>query len=204
VGGVVQAETAHRPDVFGGQGRQQQADVGDLVGHVVLAEDVALDDAGLAGLADVGDAAREDGIAVVGAAVAGQEADEALPAASVHESARVVPFLDLVCIQQNSPRRRTSFPHCGLSQQLTAAAKIETEELCMYEPLAICYLRSGQIKPMAEVVRSWIQRFLLIPLAQYMYLSCLRSGSSGGEPLNSSAHPLCQVFRISRVGREFS
>jgi hypothetical protein len=78
VRGVVQPQAAHRPHVLGGEGRQQQADIGDLVGDMVLAEDVALDDAGLAGLADVGDAAREDGVAVVGAAVPGEEADEAL------------------------------------------------------------------------------------------------------------------------------
>lgn len=44
----------------------------------MLAKDVALDNAGLASLGDVGDAPRENGIAVVGAAVPGQEADEAL------------------------------------------------------------------------------------------------------------------------------
>ena len=80
---VVQAETAHGAHVLGGQGRQQRADVDDLVGDVVLAEDVALDDAGLAGLADVGDAAREDGVAVVGPAIPGQEADEALGGSAV-------------------------------------------------------------------------------------------------------------------------
>lgn len=78
MGGVVQAETSHRPHVLGGQGRQERPDVGYVVGDVVLAKDVALDDAGLAGLADVGDAAREDGVAVVGPAIPGQEADEAL------------------------------------------------------------------------------------------------------------------------------
>jgi len=83
VGGVVQAQTPHRPHVLGGQGRQEGADVDDLVGHVVLAKDVALDDAGLARLADVGDAAGQDGVAVVGPAVPGQEADEALGQVSV-------------------------------------------------------------------------------------------------------------------------
>jgi len=83
VSGVVQAETPHRPHVLRGQGRQEGADVDDLVGHVVLAKDVALDDAGLARLADVGDAAGQDGIAVVGPAVPGQEADETLGQVSV-------------------------------------------------------------------------------------------------------------------------
>jgi hypothetical protein len=45
---------------------------------MVLAKYVTLDDAGLAGLADVGDATGQNGISVVGAAVPGQEADEAL------------------------------------------------------------------------------------------------------------------------------
>jgi hypothetical protein len=44
--------------MFGSQGRQKHADVGDVVGDGVLAKDIAVDDAGLAGLADVGDAAR--------------------------------------------------------------------------------------------------------------------------------------------------
>jgi hypothetical protein len=78
VSGVVQPQTPHRPDIFRGQGGQERPDVGNLVGNIVLAKDVAGDDAGLAGLADVADAARQDGISVVGAAVPGQEADEAL------------------------------------------------------------------------------------------------------------------------------
>jgi hypothetical protein len=78
MGGIVQTQTPHSPDIFGSQRRKEHADVGDPICDVVLAEDVALDDAGLAGLADVGDASREDGVAVVGPAVPGQEADEAL------------------------------------------------------------------------------------------------------------------------------
>lgn len=64
--------------MFGGQRRQEEADVGDLVGDIVLAKDVTLNNACLACFGDVGDASRENGIAVVGAAVPGQEADEAL------------------------------------------------------------------------------------------------------------------------------
>lgn len=75
---VVQTQTPHGPDILGGQGCQEQADVGDLVGHIVLAKDVALHNTSLASLGNVGDAPREDGVAVVGAAVPGQEADKAL------------------------------------------------------------------------------------------------------------------------------
>ena len=53
-------------------------DVGDLVGDGVGAEDVAVDDAGLARLGDVGGAAGEDGVAVVSLAALCYEADEAL------------------------------------------------------------------------------------------------------------------------------
>lgn len=76
--GVVQPQTPHRPDILRSQGGQERPDVGDLVGNVVFAKDIAGDDAGLAGLADVADAARQNGVSVIGTAVPGQEADEAL------------------------------------------------------------------------------------------------------------------------------
>ena len=44
----------------------------------MAAEDAASNDASLAGFAYVGDATGQDGIAIVSAAVAGQETDEAL------------------------------------------------------------------------------------------------------------------------------
>ena len=50
----------------------------DLARDIVLAEDVALDDAGLLCLCEVADARGEDGVAVIGFAVFGEEADEAL------------------------------------------------------------------------------------------------------------------------------
>lgn len=78
VEGVVEPQAAQGARVGGRQGREQQADVDDLVSDIVGAEDVAVDDAGLAGLGDVGDARGEDGVAVVGAAALGHEADEAL------------------------------------------------------------------------------------------------------------------------------
>lgn len=68
---VVETQTPHRADVLKRQRRQQKPDVGHAVRHVVLAEDVARDDAGLLGLANVGDATGQDGVAVVGAAVLG-------------------------------------------------------------------------------------------------------------------------------------
>jgi hypothetical protein len=42
-----------------------------LVGDLVGAEDLAFDDSGLFGFGDVGDALREDGIAIVDSAVLG-------------------------------------------------------------------------------------------------------------------------------------
>jgi hypothetical protein len=75
---VVEAQTPHRLDVLSGQRGEQQAHVGDLVRHLVLAKDVARDDAGLARLGDVGLAGGQQRVAVVDAAVPGQEADEAL------------------------------------------------------------------------------------------------------------------------------
>lgn len=54
-------------------------DLGDFVCHVILAEDVSLDHSGLLGLDNIADALREYSVAVVSAAVSGEEADEALP-----------------------------------------------------------------------------------------------------------------------------
>lgn len=75
---VVETQAADGADVLRGQGGKQQADVGHLVGYGVRAKDVAGDETGLLGGPDVGDALGEDGVAVVGAAVAGEEADETL------------------------------------------------------------------------------------------------------------------------------
>ena len=49
-----------------------------MVGDLVLAKDITLDDVGLPGLGDIGHSLGKDGITVVGAAVLGQETDEAL------------------------------------------------------------------------------------------------------------------------------
>ena len=49
-----------------------------MVGEVVLAKDVAVNYARLRGFREVGYAGGEDCVAVVGAAVAGEEADETL------------------------------------------------------------------------------------------------------------------------------
>ena len=76
--GVVQAQAADGASVFWGERGEEESDVGDLVGEGVGAEDVAADDAGAGSLGEVGDIGWEDGVAVVGAAVAGEEADEAL------------------------------------------------------------------------------------------------------------------------------
>lgn len=80
---VVHAKAAHRPDILECQGRQQQPDVGHLVRDLVLSKDVPSDDARLLGLADVGLARRQDGIAVICAAILGQEADQSLREVSV-------------------------------------------------------------------------------------------------------------------------
>ena len=49
-----------------------------LVGDPVGSEDVTLDDARLGGSGDVGDVVGEDGIAIVGAPIAGKESDKPL------------------------------------------------------------------------------------------------------------------------------
>lgn len=76
--GVVQAQTPHCADVAGRKRRQQEADVDDLVAHVVFPKDVASDDAGALGLGDVAHALGQNGVSIVGAAVLGQEAYKSL------------------------------------------------------------------------------------------------------------------------------
>lgn len=75
---IVETETPHRLDVLRGQRRQQQANVGDVIRHVVSSKDVASDDASLSSLCDVRNASGQDRIAVVSLAIAGQEANEPL------------------------------------------------------------------------------------------------------------------------------
>ena len=58
------------------------------IGPTVFAKDVALDDAGLLCLADVGAATGEDGVAVISAPIASQEPDEPLPMPSVELRSR--------------------------------------------------------------------------------------------------------------------
>ena len=57
----------------------------DIFCHLIFAKDVSLDDASLLGLDHVAHALGEDGIAVVSAAVSGEESDEALPCTSVSD-----------------------------------------------------------------------------------------------------------------------
>lgn len=53
-------------------------DINNLIGHLMLAVDVASQDTSLSRLREIGNTTRQDGIAIVDFAVLGQEADEAL------------------------------------------------------------------------------------------------------------------------------
>lgn len=75
---IVQAETPNRLHILKGQRSEEVPDLGHLVSHVILAKDVALDDTGLLCLDDIADTLWEYSIAVIGTAVSGEEADEAL------------------------------------------------------------------------------------------------------------------------------
>jgi hypothetical protein len=66
---VVQTQAPHSPDVLRSQGREERADIGNLVSHFVLPEDVTGDDPGLFCLANIRDARGKDGITVVDAAI---------------------------------------------------------------------------------------------------------------------------------------
>lgn len=76
--GVVEAQAADGARVLGGQGREEVADLTNLVRNLVGAEDVTRDEAGLLGFGDVRHAIRKDGVAVVDARIGADEADEAL------------------------------------------------------------------------------------------------------------------------------
>lgn len=76
---IVEPQAAHRAGVLRGKGREQQADVGDLVSYMVRTEDVALNDSRLFRSGEIGAAASgEDCVAVVGAAITGEETNETL------------------------------------------------------------------------------------------------------------------------------
>lgn len=81
---VVGPQAPDGADVFGGQGRQEHADIGDLLCHLVAAQDVAPNDAGLLRLPDVRGPLRQDRVPVVRAAVLGQEPDQSLSMSSEH------------------------------------------------------------------------------------------------------------------------
>jgi hypothetical protein len=73
--GVVEAEAAEGADLGLGEWAEEETDGGGAVREGVGAEDVAGDDSRGSGEADVGGVGREDGVAVVDVAVAGEEAD---------------------------------------------------------------------------------------------------------------------------------
>lgn len=75
---VVETEAAYSSHVFRGERSEEEANVGGLVGDGVLAEDGAGDYLCLGGFGYIGRVAGEDSVAVVDAAVVGEEADETL------------------------------------------------------------------------------------------------------------------------------
>lgn len=68
---VVEAETAHRLDIFGRERGEKELDRCDLGGNRMSAENVAGDDARGCRFGNVAFSLREDGIAVVGTAIFG-------------------------------------------------------------------------------------------------------------------------------------
>lgn len=76
--GVVEPQASNSLDMRLRQGGEQQADANFLVRHIILAKDVTLDDTGALSFGNVTDSLRQDGIAVICAAIFGQEADETL------------------------------------------------------------------------------------------------------------------------------
>lgn len=75
---IIQAQAANALDVLGRQGRKQEPDIGDLICDVMLAEDVTCNHARLAGSGNICYVGRENGVAIVGPTVAGEESNETL------------------------------------------------------------------------------------------------------------------------------
>lgn len=76
--GVVEPQASHRLHMRLRQGGEQQAHANFLVRHIILAKDIALDDTCSLSFGNVTHSLRQDGIAVICAAILGQEADETL------------------------------------------------------------------------------------------------------------------------------
>ena len=76
--GIVETQAPHSFDILCRKRGEEVPYLGYLIGHFVLAKYVALDDAGLLSLDGVSCALGEDCVAVVGATISGEEADEAL------------------------------------------------------------------------------------------------------------------------------
>lgn len=100
VAAVVEPQAAHRADVLRREGAQEAADVGHLVGDAVRAKDVPRDDARLPRLAYVRRAPGQDGVAVEGAAVLGEEADQALCGGGV-----MVGFVSELSTSRGAPKQ---------------------------------------------------------------------------------------------------
>jgi hypothetical protein len=75
---IVQAETPHGLHVLWGQRGEQVPDVDHLVCHIILAEDVSLDHTGLLGLDNIRHALGKYGVAVIRAAISGEETNKTL------------------------------------------------------------------------------------------------------------------------------
>lgn len=76
--GIVEAQAADGARLCGSQRREEGSDFGNLVRNLVAAKDVSLDDAGTLSLGNVRHSVGEDGIAIVGAPVAGQKSNQPL------------------------------------------------------------------------------------------------------------------------------
>jgi hypothetical protein len=76
--GVVQTQASHSLDILDGEGRKQQPDVRNLVGDLMGPENIPGHDPSLSRLGDVGNALRQNGIAIVHLTVPGEESHEPL------------------------------------------------------------------------------------------------------------------------------
>lgn len=79
---IVQAQTPDCPHILYSQRREKKTDIGDLICHLMLAEDVARDDAGLPRLAHISNTLRQQGVTVVDTPIAGQESNKTLQVGS--------------------------------------------------------------------------------------------------------------------------
>ena len=85
---IVQPQASHCPHIFPVERGQENTDVGDLIGNLMPAKDIASHYPGLFRLPDIGNALGKNSISIIGATIPGQEANKTLERISCAQYSR--------------------------------------------------------------------------------------------------------------------